>query len=109
MRSGANIIVLTTCGSAAVARKIARALVERRLAACVNVATAPVESIYRWKDKIERAKEYVLLIKTTLGRFGAVERAIREAHSYEVPEIIAVPIARGSREYLRWLGENVRQ
>lgn len=108
MRSSAKILVLTNCGSAAEARKIARLLVERRLAACVNVATAPVESIYRWNGKLEKAKEYLLLIKTTLARFGAVERAIRDVHSYEVPEIIAVPIARGSRDYLRWLGENVR-
>lgn len=108
MPSNSKIIVLTNCGSPKEARRIAKALVERRLAACVNTITAPVESVYRWKGKIEKAKECLLLIKTSRARFAAVERTIRELHSYEVPEIIAVPIVSGSREYLGWFTHNSR-
>jgi periplasmic divalent cation tolerance protein len=107
MRSNSNIIVLTNCGSAKEAGRIAHALVEKRLAACVNLLTVPVESIYRWKGKMETAKEITLLIKTSRARYAAVERAIRELHSYEVPEIIAIPIAAGSPEYLSWLAGSV--
>ncbi|HKQ85291.1 MAG TPA: divalent-cation tolerance protein CutA [Candidatus Acidoferrales bacterium] len=108
MPSNSKIIVLTNCGSPKEARRIAKALVERRLAACVNTVTTPVESVYRWKEKIERAKEYLLLIKTSRACFAAVERTIHDLHSYEVPEIIALPIVSGSRDYLSWLGENTR-
>jgi len=108
MPSNSVIIVLTNCGSPKEARRIVKALVERRLAACVNTITAPVESVYRWKGKIEKAKEYLLLIKTSRARFAAVERTIRDLHSYEVPEIIAIPIATGSRDYLSWLADNTR-
>jgi periplasmic divalent cation tolerance protein len=106
--SNDNIVVFTNCGSYREARKIARTLVEKRLAACANVVTAPVQSIYRWEEKIETAKEFLLLVKTSRSRFDAVEREIRELHSYDVPEIIAVPIAAGSRAYLNWLSESVR-
>jgi periplasmic divalent cation tolerance protein len=106
MPSNRKIIVLTNCGSAKEARRIAKALVDRRLAACVNTVTAPIESVYRWKGKVEKAKEYLLLIKTSRARFSAVERAIHELHSYEVPEIIALPIVAGSRDYLSWLNQN---
>ncbi len=107
-RSTNKVVVLTNCGSRKEAQRIAKALVERRLAACVNAITAPVASVYRWKGKIESAREYLLLIKTSRARFAAVERAIRELHSYEVPEIIALPIVAGSRDYLSWLGQNAR-
>ena len=107
MAASNNIMVLTNCGTAKEARRIARSLVEKRLAACVNLLTAPVESVYRWKGKLETAKEITLLIKTTRARYVAVERAIRKLHSYEVPEIIAIPITGGSRDYLTWLGECV--
>jgi periplasmic divalent cation tolerance protein len=106
MPSDRKIIVLTNCGSAKEARRIAKALVDRRLAACVNTVTAPVESIYRWKGKVEKAKEYLVILKTSRARFSAVERTIRELHSYEVPEIIALPIVAGSRDYLSWLDQN---
>ena len=98
---------MVTCGSAREARKIARALVERRLAACGNVVEAPVRSIYRWKGKVESAKEYLLLIKTTRKRFSALQGEVKRLHSYDVPEIIALPIAAGSAEYLRWVSECV--
>jgi periplasmic divalent cation tolerance protein len=102
-----KIVVLATCGSQKEARKIARALVERRLAACVNEIGAPVTSVYRWKGKVESAKEFLLVIKTTKKRFAALRKAIRELHSYEVPEIIALPIVEGSRAYLDWIAESV--
>lgn len=102
-----KIVVMVTCGSRAEARKIARAVVEARLAACANVMASPVQSIYRWKGKVETAKEVLLLVKSTRRRFSALEREIRRLHSYDTPEIIAVPIAEGSRAYLRWIAESV--
>ena len=103
-----KIVVVTTCGSAREARRIARTLVERRLAACVNVHEFPVRSVYRWKGRVESAQECVLLIKTSRKRFVAVEKTIKRLHSYEVPEIIALPIVVGSRDYLSWIAESVR-
>jgi periplasmic divalent cation tolerance protein len=103
------VIVLATCGSRREAKLIARSLVDRRLAACVNVLTARVESIYRWKGRTESAKEFLLMIKTSRRNFAALRREIERLHSYEVPEIIALPISAGSPEYLRWLGESVRR
>jgi periplasmic divalent cation tolerance protein len=96
--------VLTTTNSRELADTLARALVERRLAACVQIA-GPVKSVYRWQGTIETADEWQCWIKTTRERFVAVERAIRELHTYTVPEIIAVPIVAGSADYLKWLGE----
>jgi periplasmic divalent cation tolerance protein len=102
-----KIVVLVTCGSRQEARKIARALVERRLAACVNEIGAAVRSVYRWKGKVETAREFLLVIKTTRKRFGGVRDAVRDLHSYEVPEIIALRVAEGSRAYLKWVAESV--
>jgi len=102
-----KIVVLVTCGSAKEARKIARALVEQGLAACGNVSGAPVHSIYRWKGKVESATEFLLVLKTSRGRFGAMEKAIKGLHSYDVPEIVALPIASGSRKYLDWITESI--
>ena len=98
-------IVLTTAGTREEAGRIARALVERRLAACVNVVA--VESVYRWKEAVESAEEWLLVIKTTAAAFDEVEAAIQELHSYELPECIALPIEAGSEEYLEWIGDNV--
>jgi periplasmic divalent cation tolerance protein len=103
-----KIVVLATCGSAKEARRVARSLVEKRLAACVNILEVPVRSIYRWKGKVESARESLLIIKSSRKRFAALQDAIRHLHSYDVPEIIALPIERGSRDYLAWLGESVR-
>jgi periplasmic divalent cation tolerance protein len=102
-----KIVVLVACASAGQARKIARALVVARLAACGNVFGAPVRSIYRWKGKVESVKEVLLVLKTSRKRFAAVERAVQRLHSYEVPEIIALPIAVGTRDYLEWISESV--
>src|SRR5271168_5118663 len=91
--------ILVTCGSRTEARKIARGLVGQRLAACVSQIGVPVASANRWKGRADSAKEFLLLIKTSKRRFAAV----RELHSDEVPEIIALPIAAGSRAYLDWI------
>jgi periplasmic divalent cation tolerance protein len=99
-------IVLTAAGSKEEAQEIARALVERRLAACVNLV-GPVQSIYRWKDAIENAEEWLLLIKTTAAAFPAVCDTIRELHSYELPECVQIPIEAGSADYLEWIQKNV--
>jgi periplasmic divalent cation tolerance protein len=102
-----KILVLVTCRSRKEARKIARALVEQRLAACVSAIGVPVASTYRWKGRVESAKEFLLLIKTSQKRFAAVRDTVRKLHSYEVPEIIALPIAAGSRTYLDWIASSV--
>jgi len=100
-----KLLVVTTAGSEAEARKIARALVERRLAACVNVISR-VHSVYRWQDKVEASEEFLLLIKSERTREEQVFAAIRELHSYELPECISIPI-NGSAEYLKWIEESV--
>ena len=99
-------IVLTTTDSKEKAQRIARSLVDRRLAACVNVV-GPIESVYRWKENVETAQEWLLVVKTTSAAFERVRESIRELHSYELPECIAVPINDGSEDYLDWIGENV--
>jgi len=103
-----KIVVLVTCGSLKEGRRIARALVEARLAACVNLLRTPVESIYRGKGNVDAAKEFLLIVKTSRARFAALETAVKRVHSYDVPEIIALPIEKGSRDYLAWLAESVR-
>jgi periplasmic divalent cation tolerance protein len=102
-----KIVVLVTCGSIKEAQQIGRALVDRRLVACANILSAPVQSIYRWRNKIESAKEVLLLLKSSRSRFAAVESAIRKLHSYDLPEIIALPIGAGSRGYLDWISRSV--
>jgi periplasmic divalent cation tolerance protein len=99
-------IVLSTASSEEEARKIARHLVERQFAACVNIIPR-IQSIYRWQSKIESSEECLLLIKTSADQFPAVRDAIRELHSYELPECVALGIEDGSSEYLDWLGESL--
>jgi periplasmic divalent cation tolerance protein len=106
-KSNGKRVVLVTCASLSEARRIARSVVEARLAACVNILRSPVESVYRWKGAVETAREYLLLIKTTKRSLGALEDKVKKIHSHEVPEFISLPIVEGSRTYLRWLGENV--
>lgn len=100
-------IVLVTCASVAEARRIGRSAVEKKLAACANIVTG-VESIYRWKGKVERAREVLVVMKTTAAQLAGLEREVKGMHSYEVPEFVVVPIVVGSREYLKWIGENAR-
>ena len=102
-----KVIVLVTCANKKEARRIARAAVEARLAACVNISGAAVESVYRWKGKVERAKEVLLLMKTSRKKLGGLRRAIERLHSYDVPEFIALPIVAGSPAYFAWLEECV--
>jgi periplasmic divalent cation tolerance protein len=106
-RSSNAIVVFVTCASAREARRIATALVSKRLAACGNIFGAPVFSIYRWKGKVEKAREVLLILKSTRKAFAALEREVRRLHSYETPEIIALPIAAGSHAYLKWLQDSV--
>ncbi|MFY9692021.1 MAG: divalent-cation tolerance protein CutA [Candidatus Acidiferrales bacterium] len=103
-----KVVVLVTCGSAKEARRIAKVVVAQKLAACVNILDARVESIYRWKGKVESAKEFLLVMKTSRRRLAALQEKIEELHSYDVPEVIALPIVAGSREYLGWIDESVR-
>jgi periplasmic divalent cation tolerance protein len=98
--------VMTTAGSEEEAGRIASLLVERRLAACVQVA-GPIVSRYRWQGAIEEGREWQCLVKTTRAGYEAVEAAIREVHSYEEPEIVATPIVAGSAGYLDWIEQNV--
>ncbi len=102
-----KIVVLVMCGSIREARRIGRALVDQRLVACANILEVPVRSIYRWKGKVESAREILAVLKTSRKRFTAVEREVRRLHSYDVPEIIALPILGGSEGYLRWISESV--
>jgi periplasmic divalent cation tolerance protein len=99
-------VVLATCGNLKEARKIAGALVGQRLAACVNVVSAPVESVYRWKDKVEHAKEFLLVIKTTTKRLKLLESEVARLHSYDAPEFLAIKIYGGSAGYLKWVTDN---
>jgi periplasmic divalent cation tolerance protein len=99
-------VVLCTCSSMEEGRRIARLLVEGRVAACVNIVPG-VESIYRWQDAVETAQETLLAIKTTAAVFPALRERILEIHSYDVPEVLAISIVDGSAKYLGWLGEQV--
>lgn len=99
------IVVLVTTGSEEEAEKIARNLVEGKLAACVNIVS-PIRSMYRWEGKIVDDKEWLLLIKTCESLFSQVEKQVKEWHSYEVPEVVALPILAGSQAYLRWVKES---
>jgi periplasmic divalent cation tolerance protein len=101
-----KIVILSTCGSEAEAQMLARLLVDARLAACVNVMGG-VQSFYRWQGKVESGAEWLLMIKSSRDRFAQVRAAIEEAHSYEVPEIVALPIVEGAPSYLAWMDENI--
>lgn len=97
-----KIVVLSACDSEDEASQVARALVEKRLAACVNII-AGARSIYRWKDSIEDSPEWLLVIKSRRGLFPALRAEFRKLHSYEVPELIALPVVEGAGNYLAWL------
>src|SRR5947209_8378953 len=99
-------IVLSTTDNPELARKIAHELVERRLAACVNIVPQ-VESVYRWQHKVETAQEFLLVIKTTSERYHNVRDTIRELHTYELPECIEIKLENGSEPYLQWISQSV--
>jgi periplasmic divalent cation tolerance protein len=107
MERSRNRMVLVTCGKLSEARRIARAAVKGRLAACVNIVLNPVESTYRWKNSVEVSREFLLVIKTGAARLPELERLVHRLHSYEVPEFVVLHIASGSAAYLRWLNESV--
>ena len=100
-------VVLVTCGSPKEARRIAGAVVKKRLVACVNFVQSPVESIYSWKGRVEKAREYLLVMKTTVARLTELEREVKRLHGYELPEFIALPISEGSASYFAWLSDSV--
>ena len=101
-----KIVVLTTCASTEEAQRVARALVEKRLAACVNVISG-IRSVYRWKDAIEDEEEILLVIKTSRALMEEVKDEIERLHSYEVPEVIALQVVDGSERYLAWMNREL--
>ncbi len=102
-----KIVILVTAAKLGECKKIARHLVESRLAACVNIAP-PVQSIYQWQGKVEQAREYLLIIKTSRPLFQEIKAAICSIHSYKTPEIICLPIIDGSRDYLQWMDDSLK-
>lgn len=100
------IIIFITAASKAEGRRIAKNLVDKQLAACVNIV-APLESIYTWQGKVESAKEVLLIVKTTSGLFDKVKESVKRMHSYQCPEIIAFSITKGDEGYLKWIKESV--
>jgi periplasmic divalent cation tolerance protein len=102
------VVVLVTCASRREASRIARSVIARKLAACVNILDAPVRSVYRWKGKIEQGREFLLVIKSSGARLAALQAEVERLHSYDVPEFIAAPIVGGSARYLAWLGDCLR-
>jgi periplasmic divalent cation tolerance protein len=110
MRAGQqNRVVLVTCETLTEGRHIARSVVSKRLAACVNVILSPADSYYTWKGKLQRTREYLLVIKTTAKRLTELEKEVKRLHSYDVPEFIAMPISAGSSDYISWLQGSVKQ
>lgn len=101
-------LLLTTVSSREEANLLADELVSRRLAACVNIV-GPIHSVYRWQDEVEHAEEFLLLIKSVEAQSAAIQEAIRELHSYQVPELIALNITGGLESYLNWLAAAVRK
>jgi periplasmic divalent cation tolerance protein len=102
-----KIIVLSSCATEADAERLARALVEGRFAACVNIVPG-ARSFYHWKGEIESSQEFLLLVKTSRDLFPALRAEIEKLHPYELPEIVAIPIVAGSDNYLAWLQSNLR-
>jgi periplasmic divalent cation tolerance protein len=102
-----KILVISTCADEAVAERLARALLDARLAACVNVVPG-VRSFYRWKGEIESAAEFMLIVKTSRDLFPALRIEIEKLHPYEVPELLALPVLAGAENYLSWLESNLR-
>jgi uncharacterized protein involved in tolerance to divalent cations len=101
-------VVLVTCANEREAKRIARAVVEERVAACVNILPGAVQSIYRWKGKVESARERLMIVKTSKKRLAKLQAAVERLHSYDVPEFIALPIVTGSRSYLAWIEDSIK-
>lgn len=103
-----KVVVMVTAASRRECQKIARHLVEARLAACVNITQA-IQSLYRWKGKLTDEKEFLMVIKSTRELFPQIKSEISKLHSYQTPEIICLPIIDGSQDYLQWVGNSVKQ
>jgi periplasmic divalent cation tolerance protein len=101
-----KVVVLVTCGSAEEAGRIAKALVEERLAACVNISS-PIRSVYRWQGRVNDEAEVLLVIKTARALFDRVRRAVERLHSYQVPEVLCLPVIDGAPNYLNWLATSL--
>ncbi len=102
-----KVVILVTVSNLRESKKIAKHLVESKLAACVNVS-APLRSVYRWKGKLAEERELLLIIKSTRELFSEIQAAVRKLHSYTTPEIICLPIVDGSEDYLKWVGDAVK-
>ena len=102
-----KVVIMVTAASRRECRRIARRLIEEKLAACVNI-TQPIQSIYRWEGKIDQSREFLMLIKTTRNLFPQIKTEISLIHSYHTPEIICLPIIDGSPNYLQWISDSVR-
>jgi periplasmic divalent cation tolerance protein len=102
-----KIVIIGTCASREEAERMARTLVERRLAACVSIVPG-IRSFYRWRDAIESADELLLIIKSSRALFGQLREALEGMHSYEVPEALALPVADSAPNYLKWMEESLR-
>jgi periplasmic divalent cation tolerance protein len=102
-----KIVVFNTCASADEAERLARRLVDERLAACVNVIS-PVRSFYRWKGNVEDSAEWLLVIKTSRALFALLRAVLESAHSYDLPEVIAIPVVDGSLNYLSWIDQELK-
>lgn len=103
-----NIVIFVTASNKIEADKIAEALVEKKLAACVNIING-VESVFWWENKVDRASEVLLIIKSSRDKFAQISETVKALHSYEVPEIIALPITDGYKPYLDWINESIRK
>jgi len=106
MENEENVVIYITTGTDEEAREVAQVLLEKRKAACVNILPR-VSSIFWWQDKLDSAQEILLIVKTKASLVNEIVRLVREVHSYDVPEIIALPIVGGNRDYLEWIGKEV--
>lgn len=105
MKKSQFLLILSMIDSQKAAQQIARTLVEEKLAACVNIS-APLTSVYSWKGKLCKDREFLMLLKTRRSLYARLEKRLKSLHPYEVPEIIALPIVEGSRDYLKWMDDN---
>lgn len=108
MEHDGNVVVFITAGTGEEARKVGQELLEHRAAACVNIVSN-ITSIFWWQEVLETDQEHLLIVKTRTSKVKEVVRLVKEVHSYEVPEVIALPIVGGNQEYLEWIGEEVKQ
>ena len=107
MEEISNVVIFITVGTDGEAREIANALLTQRKAACVNIVPG-VNSLFWWQDKLDSAQESLLIVKTKASVLNEIVRLVREIHSYDIPEIIALPIIGGNRDYLEWIGRQVK-